>query len=83
MLSLTAEELAGVTEALSHSKNRCVIGSAEALERCGEYELEIETIGYRWRVFSFCNYGNTAQSRQVGFVRCCFIIFTQNLAVSP
>ena len=45
MLSLAAEDLIGAYNTLSQSKSRCVIGSAEALERCREYDLEIETIG--------------------------------------
>ncbi|MCH5324888.1 MAG: insulinase family protein [Eubacterium sp.] len=43
MLSLIAEELLSAADTLSQSVNRCVVGSAEALERCGE--LETETIG--------------------------------------
>ena len=45
MLSLTAKELLSAVDTLPRSKSRCVIGSAEALERCREYDLEIETVG--------------------------------------
>ena len=45
ILSLTAEDLVSAYDTLSQSMARCVIGSADALERCGEYGLEIETVG--------------------------------------
>ena len=45
MLSLKSQELLSAARTLPQSKSRCVIGSAEALERCKEYDLEIETIG--------------------------------------
>lgn len=37
------EQIHGFT--LSQSKNRCVMGSAEALECCKEYGLAVESIG--------------------------------------
>ena len=43
ILSLTAEDLLTAADALTKSISRCVVGSAEALERCGEFE--VETIG--------------------------------------
>lgn len=45
MLALTSEDLLCAAETLLDSKNRCVIGSGEALERCGEYNLTVESIG--------------------------------------
>ena len=44
MLALTAVDLLCAVDTLSHGENRCVIGAKEALERCREDDLTIESI---------------------------------------
>lgn len=45
MLALTTDDLLSAADILSQSKNRCVIGSGEALESCKKYGLAVESIG--------------------------------------